>query len=118
MKIGTCSGNYLSWLGFVYSAPSPAAVGYLLDYLGAVGDDVTFMAKVTDDMSLAHNRNRGSKEQAHNESFLNAKPDKGRVVEMSMDQSYRGGKLIDINIHYEGSAPITTGLFATALGLA
>jgi uncharacterized protein YecE (DUF72 family) len=95
LKIGTCSWNYPSWVGLVYSAPSPNAAGYLpeyskrfrtaeidswfyrlperhdvLDYLGSVDEGFSFTVKVTEDISLTHKRNRGLKELIPNPSFL------------------------------------------------
>ncbi|HTX71180.1 MAG TPA: DUF72 domain-containing protein, partial [Rectinemataceae bacterium] len=32
VRIGTCSWNYDSWIGLVYSGPSPTAAGYLTEY--------------------------------------------------------------------------------------
>jgi len=95
LKIGTCSWNYESWVGLVYSKPSRTAAGYLqeyskrfrtaevdswfyalpnrhdvLEYLSNVDDDFSFTAKVTEDISLTHKRNRGSKELIPNPGFL------------------------------------------------
>lgn len=95
LKLGTCSWNYPSWVGLVYSTPSPDAAGYLpeyskrfrtaeidswfyrlpesrdvLSYLGNVDADFTFTVKVTEDISLTHKRNRGSKGLIPNPSFL------------------------------------------------
>jgi uncharacterized protein YecE (DUF72 family) len=97
MRIGTCSWNYESWVGLVYSKPSRTADGYLpeysqrfrtaevdswfyrlperkdvLDYLGKVDKGFTFTVKATEDLSLTHKRNRGSKELIPNPSFLSA----------------------------------------------
>jgi uncharacterized protein YecE (DUF72 family) len=95
VKIGTCSWNYESWVGLVYSRPTSTAAGYLpeyskrfrtaevdswfyrlpqrqdvSDYLGAVDEGFSFTVKVTEDISLTHTRNRGSKELIPNASFL------------------------------------------------
>ena len=95
IRIGTCSWNYESWVGLVYSQPRARAVEYLpeysrrcrtaevdsffyrlpesrdaLDYLGAVDEDFTFTVKVSEDISLTHKRNRGSKELIPNPNFL------------------------------------------------
>jgi uncharacterized protein YecE (DUF72 family) len=86
VKIGTCSWNYPSWVGLVYSAASPKAAGYLpeyakrfrtaevdswfyrlperqdvLEYLGAVDEGFRFTVKVVEEISLTHLRDRGSK---------------------------------------------------------
>lgn len=95
--IGSCSWNYESWVGLVYSEPKRTAAGYLreyatrfrtaeidsffyrlpesrdvLDYLGAVDEDFRFTVKVTEDISLTHKRNRDSKELLPNPNFLSA----------------------------------------------
>jgi len=95
VKLGTCSWNYESWVGLVYSKPSKTAAGYLpeysqhfrtaevdswfyrlperkdvLEYLGRVDEDFSFTVKVTEDVSLTHKRNRESKELIPNPSFL------------------------------------------------
>jgi uncharacterized protein YecE (DUF72 family) len=95
LKIGTCSWNYESWVGLVYSKPSRSAAAYLqeysrrfrtaevdswfyalpnrhdvLEYLSNVDDDFSFTVKVTEDISLTHKRNRGSKELIPNPGFL------------------------------------------------
>ena len=95
LRIGTCSWNYESWVGLVYSEPSRTAAGYLpeyakrfrsaevdsffyrmpqsrdvLDYLGAVDEDFRFTVKVTEDISLTHLRNGGVKQLIPNASFL------------------------------------------------
>ena len=97
IRIGTCSWNYDSWVGLVYSRPSRTAAGYLgeyskrfrtaevdsffyrlpesrdvLSYLEQVDEDFTFTLKVTEDLSLTNKRNRGSKELIPNPSFLSA----------------------------------------------
>lgn len=97
IRIGTCSWNYESWVGLVYSAPSRSAAGYLaeyskrfgnaevdsffyrlpdtrdaLAYLQAVDEDFSFTLKATEDISLTHKRNRGTKELVPNPSFLSA----------------------------------------------
>jgi uncharacterized protein YecE (DUF72 family) len=83
-RIGTCSWNYDSWAGLVYSWPSSSAAGYLpeyakhfrtaevdsffyripderdvRDYLEATDDDFSFTVKVTQDISLTHLRKAG-----------------------------------------------------------
>lgn len=95
IHIGTCSWNYESWVGLVYSGPSRTAAGYLgeyskrfrtaevdsffyrlpesrdvVSYLEQVDEDFSFTLKVTEDLSLMHKRNRGSKELTPNLSFL------------------------------------------------
>lgn len=95
VKIGSCSWNYPSWQGLVYSSASPTAVGFLpeyarqfttaevdswfykmpgrrevLDYMAATPPGFSFTVKVTEDISLTHKRNRGSKELLPNPSFL------------------------------------------------
>jgi len=97
LKIGTCSWNYESWVGLVYSKPSRTAAAYLqeysrrfrtaevdswfhalpnrhdvLEYLSNVDDDFSFTVKVTEDISLTHKRNRGSKEPIPNPDFLSS----------------------------------------------
>ena len=96
-RIGTCSWNYESWVGLIYSEPSRTAAGYLFDYakrfrcaevdsffyrlpesrdvfdyLGAVDEDFRFTIKVTEDITLTHQRNRGSKQLVPNSFFLSA----------------------------------------------
>ncbi len=95
LKIGTCSWNYPSWVGLVYSHSSKNAAGYLpeyskrfrtaevdsffyklpesrdvMEYLGNVDPDFSFTVKVSEDISLTHKRNRGSKELIPNPDFL------------------------------------------------
>lgn len=95
IRIGTCSWNYESWVGLVYSAPSRTAAGYLgeysrrfrtaeidsffyrlpdphdvVSYLDQVDPGFTFTLKVTKDISLTHKRARGTKVLVPNESFL------------------------------------------------
>lgn len=95
--IGTYSWNYPSWIGLVYSHPSPNAAGYLpeyskrfrtaevdswfyklperrdvLDYIEAVDTDFRFTVKVTQDISLTHLRAKGSKDLVTNPAFLSA----------------------------------------------
>jgi uncharacterized protein YecE (DUF72 family) len=96
LRIGTCSWNYDSWVGLVYSGASPTAAGYLgeyskrfrtaevdswfykmpesrevLSYLGEVDEDFTFSCKVSEEICLTHKRNRGgSKELVANPGFL------------------------------------------------
>ena len=95
IRIGTCSWNYPSWVGLVYPEPSPTAAEYLreyskrfrtaevdswfykiperrdvLDYLENVDKDFSFTVKVSEDISLTHKRNRGSKELIPNPNFL------------------------------------------------
>ena len=95
VRIGTCSWNYESWVGLVYTKPSKTAAGYLpeyskhfrtaeidswfyrlperkdvLEYLGNVDEDFSFTVKVSEDISLTHMRNRGSRELIPNPSFL------------------------------------------------
>ena len=95
IRIGTCSWNYESWVGLVYSQARARAAEYLpeysrrfrtaevdsffyrlpesrdaLDYLGAVDEDFTFTVKASEDISLTHRRNRGSKELIPNPNFL------------------------------------------------
>lgn len=97
VRIGTCSWNYESWVGLVYSAPSKTAAGYLgeyskrfrtaevdsffyrlpdsrdaLAYAEAVDDGFRFTLKVSEDISLTHKRARGSKELEPNPAFLSA----------------------------------------------
>lgn len=97
IRIGTCSWNYVSWVGLVYSRPSRTATGYLgeyskrfrtaevdsffyrlpdsrdvLSYLEQVDGDFSFTLKVTEDLSLTHKRNRGSKELVPNPHFLSS----------------------------------------------
>ena len=97
VKIGTCSWNYESWVGLVYSKPSRSAAGYLaeysrrfrtvevdswfyrlpeprdvLDYLANADEDFSFTVKVSEDISLTHKRNRESKELIPNPSFLSS----------------------------------------------
>lgn len=94
-KIGTCSWNYESWVGLVYSEPSGTAAGYLreyakrfrtaevdswfyrlperrdvLDYLEKVDEGFTFTVKVPEDISLTHLRNRGGGALVPNPTFL------------------------------------------------
>ena len=48
--------------------------------------------------------------------IVEAKADKGRIAEMSKDIQIRGGKvIININNHYEGSAPLTAEFFESNL---
>lgn len=93
--IGTCSWNYDSWVGLVYSKPSPRSADYLpeyarrfrtaeidsffyrlpesrdvLDYLGAVDEDFTFTVKVSEDICLTHRRRRGAGPLEPNPHFL------------------------------------------------
>ncbi len=93
--IGTCSWNYPSWVGLVYSRPSPTAAGYLreyarrfrtaeidswfykvperrevLDYLDAAGGDLRFTVKVPEEISLTHRRGRGPSGLVPNPGFL------------------------------------------------
>jgi uncharacterized protein YecE (DUF72 family) len=95
LRIGTCSWNYESWVGLVYSEPSRTALGYLgeysarfrsaevdsffyrlpdsrdaLAYAEAVDDDFRFTLKVTEDISLTRRREKGSKAIEPNPSFL------------------------------------------------
>ena len=50
--------------------------------------------------------------------IVDEKPDKKRIVDVSLDMKYKGGKvIININNHYECSAPITATFFEKALGL-
>lgn len=49
--------------------------------------------------------------------IVDAKLDKKRIADMSRDIKYKGGRvIININNHYEGSAPITAKFFEEALG--
>jgi len=95
LRIGTCSWNYPSWLGLVYTTASRTAAGYLgeysrrfrtaeidswfyklperrevLDYLAPVDEDFRFTVKVSEDICLTHRRNRGSKDLVANPDFL------------------------------------------------
>jgi uncharacterized protein YecE (DUF72 family) len=95
VRIGTCSWNYESWVGSVYSAPSRTAAGYLgeyskrfrtaevdsffyklpesrdaLAYAEAVDEGFSFTLKVTRDISLTHTLEKGSKALEPNPSFL------------------------------------------------
>lgn len=95
LKIGTCSWNYESWTGLVYSRPSTVAAGYLaeysrrfrtaeidswfyrlperrdvISYLEQVDEDFRFTAKVTESISLTHHRNRGGSGLEPNPDFL------------------------------------------------
>jgi uncharacterized protein YecE (DUF72 family) len=97
VKIGTCSWNYDSWVGLVYSKPSPTAAGHLpeysrkygtaeidswfykipdmrevQEYLGNVGKDFRFTVKVSEDISLTHLRKHGADELKPNPDFLSA----------------------------------------------
>lgn len=97
IRIGTCSWNYESWVGLVYSEPSKTAAGYLpeyskrfrtaevdswfyrlperqdiLEYMGSVDEEFSFTVKITEDISLTHKRNRDSKELVPNPSFLSS----------------------------------------------
>lgn len=97
IKCGTCSWNYDSWLGLVYTKKSPKAAGYLreyskkyrtveidswfykipppkdiIEYSEQVDDDFSFTCKVTQDITLTHLRNfkQPKKELTPNNSFL------------------------------------------------
>jgi uncharacterized protein YecE (DUF72 family) len=96
LRIGTCSWNYDSWVGLVYSTKSPNAAGYLkeysqryrtaevdswfyklperrevLEYLSMVDEDFRFTCKVPESISLTHKRNRGgASELLINRDFL------------------------------------------------
>lgn len=84
VRIGSCSWNYDSWVGLVYSAPSGTAAGYLheyaqrfrtaeidsffyrlpeardaLAYRAEVDEGFTFTMKVSEEISLTHARPRG-----------------------------------------------------------
>lgn len=95
-QIGTCSWNYDSWIGLVYTQKCRTAAQYLreystkyrtaeidswfyrlpsqdvvLDYLHHVDEDFRFTCKVPNAISLTHQRTRGkSKEQISNPTFL------------------------------------------------
>jgi uncharacterized protein YecE (DUF72 family) len=81
LKIGTCSWNYDSWVGLVYSEKSSHAAGYLkeysqhfntveidswfyklpaehevLSYLEEAGKDLTFFCKLSNVITLTHHR--------------------------------------------------------------
>jgi uncharacterized protein YecE (DUF72 family) len=94
--IGTCSWNYDSWVGLVYSRPRARAADYLreysarfrtaevdswfykipdrgeaLEYLGEIDDeDFAFTVKASEAISLTHARSRGSKALEPNPTFL------------------------------------------------
>jgi uncharacterized protein YecE (DUF72 family) len=95
LRIGTCSWNYESWVGLLYSRSSPGAAGYLgeysrrfrtaeidswfyrlperrdvIAYLEQVDADFRFTAKVTETISLTHHRNRGRGTPETNPDFL------------------------------------------------
>ncbi len=99
LKIGTCSWNYESWIGLVYSKPCARAACYLkeysqryrtveidswfyripnprdvTEYLAQVDPDFTFSGKVTQDILLTHERNRKSADKTliPNPDFLSA----------------------------------------------
>ena len=84
LKIGTCSWNYDSWVGLVYSAKQAYSAAYLReyaqayptveidswfyklpdsseveDYLAQAGDSLTFACKATESIVLTHERTRG-----------------------------------------------------------
>lgn len=84
VRIGSCSWNYESWVGLVYSAPSRTAAGYLheyarrfrtaeidsffyrlpeakdaLAYRAEVDEGFTFTMKANEEISLTHARPRG-----------------------------------------------------------
>jgi uncharacterized protein YecE (DUF72 family) len=85
LRIGTCSWNYDSWVGSVYSQKRSRAVEYLseysrrfdsveidswfykipraseaLEYLRAVGEEFRFTCKVSEGICLTHARRRGA----------------------------------------------------------
>jgi len=98
LRIGTCSWNYDSWVGSVYSRERSRASEYLgeysrrfdtveidswfykipqaseaLEYLRAVGEEFRFTCKVSEAICLTHARKRGaSAELEVNPSFLSA----------------------------------------------
>lgn len=95
-QIGTCSWNYDSWIGLVYTQKCRTAAQYLreystkyrtaeidswfyrlpsqdvvLDYLHHVDEDFRFTCKVPNAISLTHQRTRGkAKELISNPTFL------------------------------------------------
>jgi uncharacterized protein YecE (DUF72 family) len=85
VTIGTCSWNYHSWVGLIYSQQSPVSAGYLKEYakkyrtaeidswfykipdprevdnyLAQVDDSFTFSCKITRDITLTHIRQSSS----------------------------------------------------------
>jgi uncharacterized protein YecE (DUF72 family) len=98
LKIGTCSWNYDSWKGLVYSSPARKAADYLpeyaaryqtveidswfyripdpaeaLSYLEPVPDSFRFTCKVPQEITLTHLRGEGRTEsQQPNKSFLSS----------------------------------------------
>lgn len=99
IKIGTCSWNYDSWVGLVYSKRSPRAAGYLAEYskrfdtvevdswfyklparqeveeyLEQAGPDLTFACKVLQGVTLTHLRTPGVTDETPrpNPDFLSA----------------------------------------------
>jgi uncharacterized protein YecE (DUF72 family) len=103
LYLGTCSWNYDSWVGLVYSRASPTAAGYLPEYAAryrsaeidswfyrmpegrdvaeygaAVGGGFRFTCKVPEEISLTHHRPKvRSAPLVANEGFLST----GRFAE-------------------------------------